>query len=128
MTRQVDVRQDFVGGITLTSSERRDGERIGRVGGWHRAILYVALRWTWGLKNPGRTQTLVFVVFVVPLSLLACVGRHESGAMGVAEHGGATLKTESAFLESLEVAEVGALSDGGSGGRNVALLSETERI
>jgi hypothetical protein len=48
--------------------------------------------------------------------------------MGVAEHGGATLKTESAFLESLEVAEVGALSDGGSGGHDVALLPETERI
>ena len=44
MTRQVDVRQDFVGGNTLTSSERRDGERIGRVGGWHRAIRCVALR------------------------------------------------------------------------------------
>jgi hypothetical protein len=125
MTRQVDVRKDLVGGGALTSSERRDCERIWRVGGWHRAILYVALRWTWGLKNPGRTQTLVFVV---PLSLLACVGRHESGAMGVAEHGGATLKTESAFLESLEVAEVGALSDGGSGGHDVALLPETERI
>ncbi len=38
MTRQVDVRKDLVGGDALTSSERRDCERIWRVGGWHRAV------------------------------------------------------------------------------------------
>jgi hypothetical protein len=44
------------------------------------------------LKDPGRSQMQVLVV-VVPLSLLACVWCHESGTMGVAEHGGATLMT-----------------------------------
>ncbi len=126
MTRQVDMRQDFVGGGALTGSERRDCKRIWRVGGWHRTILCVALRWTWGFRNPGRTQTQVLIVL---LSLLACVRRHESGALGVAEHGGgATLKSESAVLESLKGAEVGALGNSWRGWSNVALLSETERV
>jgi hypothetical protein len=48
--------------------------------------------------------------------------------MGGAEHGGATLKTESTLLQSLEVAEVGTLSDGRRVGSYVALLAEMERI
>ena len=113
MKRQVDVRQDFVGGGALTSSERRDGERIWSVGGWHGTILCFALRWTWGFRNPGRTQTQVLVV---PLSLLACVRRHKSESLGVAEHGSETQKTESVLLDSLEVAEVGALGNSLRGG------------
>ena len=124
MTSQVDMRQDFVGGGALTGSERRDCERSWRVGGWHRTILCVALRWTWGFRNPGRTQTQVLVVSI---SLLACVRRHESGALGVAEHGGATLKSESTVLESLKVTEVGALGNSWRGWSNVALLSERVR-
>jgi hypothetical protein len=49
--------------------------------------------------------------------------------MEVAEHGGATLKTESTrFPQSLEVAEVCALGNSWRGGSGVALLSEMERV
>jgi hypothetical protein len=77
------------------------------------------------LGTPWRTKPHVFGVL---LSLLACVRRHDGGAMGATKHGSATQKTESAFLQSLKVAEVCASGDGWRGGRDVALLSETERI
>jgi hypothetical protein len=68
------------------------------------------------------------VLVVPPSSLLTRVRRHKSEALGVAEHGNATLKTESVVLESIEVEEVCALGNRWRKGCNVALLSETERI
>ena len=48
--------------------------------------------------------------------------------MRTTRYGSAPLKTEITFLQSLEVAEVYALSNSWRGGRDVALLSKTERI
>ena len=66
MTCKVDVGEDFVGGGTLTNGEWREGERIWRVGGCHRAILGVARGLARRLTNPVRLLT------PVGLSLLAC--------------------------------------------------------
>ena len=68
------MQQDYVGSSALTSSERRDGKRIRRVGGWHRTILCGALRWTKGFGDPWRTKSHVFVAL---LSLSACVRRQD---------------------------------------------------
>jgi hypothetical protein len=48
--------------------------------------------------------------------------------MRTTKYGSAPLKTESTFLQSLKVKEVYALSNSWRGGRDVALLSEMERV
>jgi len=122
VTREVDVREDLVGGGTLMKRERSDCERVGRVGGCHRAILRGSWRRTWAFGAPGRTRTLVFVV---SLSLLACGRRQRSRATRIAKRVGATLETECAFFESREVTKVVALSERGRSRCDIALLSET---
>jgi hypothetical protein len=124
MTREVDVRENLVGGSTLVKRKRSERKRVGRVGGCHRAILRGSWRRTWAFGAPGRTRTLVFV----SLSLLACGRRQRSRATRIAKLVGATLKTECAFLESCEVTKVITLNDRRGSRSDVSLLSETERV
>ena len=123
MARQMNVREDFVGSGTLMKRERSGRERVGRVGGCHRAILRGSWRRPWAFGTPGRTRTLV-----VSLSLLACGRRQRRRVTGVAKLVCATLKTECAFLESRKVTKVVALSNRWGSRSDISLLSETEGV